>query len=249
MPNGSGWLPGQDAHTPRFTRSQLRQLKRIEEAGRAIADRYDVHLDYTTHPIDPANARGFNRAMERMAKEYPSTFRRLVNIKVQSLKEMRLFDPANDERTAGYTIKPEDRAKLPTGHYFNQHVYGNKAITDALASRATETGFTIPNGVSAEGTFYHEFGHMLGVEILTDYRKVAEMADALRNVGVAVDSGSLGPSLLTGTVPIIKGLSEYASWTPSEMLAEAFAEWKLSPKPRPIAVAVGTVIDKYFKEG
>lgn len=43
------------------------------------------------------------------------------------------------------------------------------------------------------------------------------------------------------------GSVNYGSTNPSEMLAEAFTEWKLSPDPRPVATTVGKVMDKYFK--
>jgi len=43
------------------------------------------------------------------------------------------------------------------------------------------------------------------------------------------------------------GLSKYGATNPSEMLAEVFVEWNLSSNPRPLAAAVGKVMDKYFK--
>lgn len=71
------------------------------------------------------------------------------------------------------------------------------------------------------------------------------MTDATGTGGWYLDLGKFGFPKHQNL--IADGLSEYASRNPSEMLTEAFTEWKLSPNPRPVATAVGRVIDKYFK--
>ena len=62
----------------------------------------------------------------------------------------------------------------------------------------------------------------------------------------------MGPDGLAVAYPgpqaVIDGLGKYAAQNSKEMVAEGFSEWKLDPNPRPIARAIGTIIDRYFKE-
>src|SRR5690349_10149011 len=58
----------QDAETPepaKFTAEQITQLSKTEDDVRELAEEHGVKIDYTTHPIDPANARELNRAISR----------------------------------------------------------------------------------------------------------------------------------------------------------------------------------------
>jgi hypothetical protein len=204
-----------------------------------------VKVDYTTRPIDPANAAGFNKAMARMAREYPSVFDRLKVIKVQDLEEMKRTDPTVESNIAGYSINI-DNSRVPRGLYFFQQHFADKATTDALALERAEKGWTVPGSLTAEGTFYHEFGHGIAQQIFADPKLRAELAQALEKAGVPVDD-SLNPGLVRGKPPLVRGLSQYGSQDAEEMIAEAFAEWKLAPHPRPIASTIGKFIDDHFR--
>lgn len=47
---------------------------------------------------------------------------------------------------------------------------------------------------------------------------------------------------------IKRGLSEYALNSPAEFIAEAFAEYMCNPAPRPLAAAVGALLDDVYKK-
>jgi hypothetical protein len=64
---------------------------------------------------------------------------------------------------------------------------------------------------------------------------------------LVVDDDSLQPGLFSGQPALKRGLSQYGNSNPSEMIAEGFAEWELSSHPRPIAAAIGNLIEKNFK--
>jgi hypothetical protein len=225
--------------------NRLKQLVKEQAAGQKIAKRHGVKVDYTTRPIDPANAAGFNKAMARMAREYPSVFDRLKVIKVQDLEQMRRTDPGVGGNITGYSIN-DDRGPVPRGLYFFQQHFANKATTDALALQRAQEGWSVPGGLTAEGTFYHEFGHQIGQQIIANPKLRAELAQALEKAGVPVDE-SLNAGVIRGKPALGSGLSQYGSENSSEMIAEAFAEWKLAPHPRPIASTIGKFIDDHYR--
>lgn len=87
-------------------------------------------------------------------------------------------------------------------------------------------------------TIYHEFGHIL------DY-----------HFGIIGEVGGVyvinNPTILDiwgrGRNYIANNLSEYGSTSPCEMIAEAWAEYKMNPKPRKIALTIGKEIDSLCK--
>ncbi|WP_187239004.1 hypothetical protein [Actinomadura sp. HBU206391] len=95
-PDGRPHTGGDGEATPptrRFGPQELAHLRRLEDEARRIADPFGVRVDYTRRPIDSANAAGFNKAMERVAREYPSVFRDMENIEIQNMDDMRATAP------------------------------------------------------------------------------------------------------------------------------------------------------------
>lgn len=81
-----------------------------------------------------------------------------------------------------------------------------------------------------ESVVYHELGHLLD-----DMCALSENSDFKDYYGSLDRDG------------IKSGLSEYALESPSEFIAEAFAEFMCNPSPRPIAAKVGELLDGVYK--
>ena len=89
-----------------------------------------------------------------------------------------------------------------------------------------------PKGCSGpESVVYHEVGHML---------------DSMLSLSESEEFKSFYNRC--SERDIIAGLSEYAASSPTEMIAEAFAEYMCSPSPRYTAKYIGELIDKKYKE-
>ncbi|GLZ07267.1 hypothetical protein Acsp03_47330 [Actinomadura sp. NBRC 104412] len=65
--------------------------------------------------------------------------------------------------------------------------------------------------------------------------------------GLHVEEDSLAASVPRGAGVLKEGLGVYGARNAQKMIAEAFAKWRLSARPRPIAAAIGAFIDKHFK--
>ncbi|QKW37291.1 hypothetical protein HUT06_27480 [Actinomadura sp. NAK00032] len=234
------------AAAPVLSEKALSALRNVEDAAQRIAARFGVKVDFSSHPIDPANARGITEALEGAANDYPSIFRDMKNVKVQSLDEMRKTNPSAGPNTMAHSIN-DGSGPGPQGIYLNQTNLMSKAVTDAVAIKRTEEGWSVPKGLTARGTFYHEFGHQIGHRILADPRLCQELARELRKVGVSVDEFSLQVGVPFGQQRLAAGLGEYGTTNASEMIAEGFAEWRLNAHSRPISATIGQFIDKHFK--
>ncbi|XRQ08998.1 hypothetical protein ACN3XK_73060 [Actinomadura welshii] len=234
------------AGAPQLSRQALAALREVEKAAQQIAAKFGVKVDFTSHPIDPANARGFASAMEGAARDYPSVFRDMDAIKVESLDEMRKTNPRSGPNTMGYAIN-DGKGPGPQGVYFNQMNFVDKALTDTVAVERARAGWSVPGGLTAKGTFYHEFGHQIGERILRDPKLCKELAGELKKIGLPIDEVSLQPGVPKGRRMLDEGLGIYGRYNSSEMIAEGFAEWKVNPTPRPISTVIGRFIDRHFK--
>jgi hypothetical protein len=117
---------------------------------------------------------------------------------------------------------------------------------DSKAAEDRENNWNVSG--SAEGTLYHEFAHVIDNQLRKNPEIKSDLARELRGVGLSVDPDSLSWAIPPAERPVIAGLSRYGAKNPREMIAEGFSEWKLDQHPRPIARAIGTVIDWHFKE-
>lgn len=84
-------------------------------------------------------------------------------------------------------------------------------------------------------TIYHEFGHILDYH----FGIIGEVG------GVYVINNFI--YMGRGRNYIANNLSEYGSTSPREMIAEAWAEYKMNPKPRKIALTISKEIDSICK--
>ena len=223
-------------------------LQAIEARAKAIGERYGVDVNFTDRPIHPDYARLITEAMESLSSDYPSIFKGLDEIRAQNLPEMQARRPLADNRVIAFAT-PREVDPPPQGIYLNQHWFADVELFNERGSRDEQRGSVVPKGGTPEGVFYHEFGHHIGRRILADPALRKEMEHALKE---ATGEGAWDLSLPKLGFPkqkniVINDLSDYGSTNPSEMLAEAFTEWKLSSNPRPLASAVGKVMDKHFK--
>lgn len=105
-------------------------------------------------------------------------------------------------------------------------------------AQAVATGYHVrgehdqePYG-AAESVTMHELGHalvhLLGITSSPEFQRLR--------------SGWLS------TVDIVAEVSTYAATNDEELIAEAFCEYKLSASPRPVAMAIGHVIDNAYRQ-
>lgn len=102
-------------------------------------------------------------------------------------------------------------------------------ISDLRRNEAT--GFHPKGCHTAESVVYHELGHLLD-----DMCKLSGSYDFM----VYYDR--------LDRAEIKSGLSEYALESPSEFIAEAFAEFMCNPAPRPIAAKVGELLNAAYRK-
>ncbi|MGI5224428.1 hypothetical protein [Actinoallomurus sp. CA-142502] len=240
---------GPESDIPEFTPEQLAELRKAESDIRGLTEKHGVRVDYTSHPIDPANALELNKAITRMAREYPSVFRHVGIIKV--LDSHRMSENGSGPNALGHAIhegqRPTGGGEIEPGIYFGQSHFTDKSTTDLEAANDRARNWNISG--TAEGTLYHEFGHVIENRLRKNSAIKRELTGELRSAGISVDPDSLVVAFPPGPQAVIDGLSRYAATKNTmEMIAEGFSEWQLDPHPRPIARAIGTVVDRHFKD-
>jgi hypothetical protein len=100
-----------------------------------------------------------------------------------------------------------------------------------------EAGFHPQNSGSLKAIADHEFGHMIDRFV------------QLKGKSNSVSYRELESYYKTLSKNDIKsGLSEYASKTFAEFIAEGFSEYKNNPNPRPISQKIGNLLTKAYKE-
>lgn len=104
-----------------------------------------------------------------------------------------------------------------------------KSVASGFSPKGTESDE--PHG-AGEAIIMHELGHAL--DRLLGIRKSREFQ--------ALKYGELA------TLDIEKEVSRYATTNNAELIAEAFCEYKLSKAPRPVAMAIGRMIDDAYEK-
>ena len=110
---------------------------------------------------------------------------------------------------------------------YNSDVY--KALMRDVKYNAI-SGFHPQNCTGPDSIIYHEVGHLI---------------DDLCGITSSIEFAMLYRSLSYND--ILTGLSEYATTSPQEFVAEAFAEYMCSPTPRKISVDVYNLIQSKYK--
>lgn len=107
-----------------------------------------------------------------------------------------------------------------------QRSYSRDVLTE-FHPRGTDSGE--PYG-AGEAVVMHELGHAL--DVMLDISTSAEFKNLRYGELASVD--------------FAKDVSRYAAVNNKELIAEAFCEYKLSKAPRPVAMAIGRIIDEAY---
>ncbi|WP_131760980.1 ADP-ribosyltransferase [Actinomadura fibrosa] len=198
-------------------------------------------VDFTSSPIDPATVREFNNAIQQLAADYPDTMRQLNHIGSEDVSST--LGPGEEDTLAYATLHGDDQ-----GIYISDEPFADNAERALDGADEEASGFTVPGGGSAEGVFTHEFGHQLGEQLLNDPQMLGDLNQAVSDaIGAPYDATQ--PHDPDTRQRIEDALSQYGATTPHEMLAEAFAEYRLSDNPRDLARAIGQVMDQHLRTG
>ncbi|MBO2460220.1 WXG100-like domain-containing protein [Actinomadura violacea] len=212
-------------------------LADAEDGSREILSRFGddaPSVDFSSHPIDPAAVHEINRALGRLAADYPGMMQRLNRIESTTM-------PGEDETLAYARPGGPDQ-----GIYINDEAFGDNAARTAEGADEEADGFTVPGGGSTEGVFTHEFGHQLGQRLLDDPAMRAELNKAISDaLGVPYDATQPHDPAMKSRIE--DALSQYGATNPHELMAEAFTEHRLAENPRALARAVGDVMDRHFR--
>ncbi|MGW5418488.1 ADP-ribosyltransferase, partial [Actinomadura geliboluensis] len=220
---------------------EAQQLADAEQQARDILAQFGDDaptVDFTSSPIDPAAVREVNNALQALSADYPSTMQGLTHIGSEDFNQS--LGPGNDDVLAYATPESND-----PGIYLNDDAFADNAQRAEDGADEEATGFTVPGGGSTEGVFTHEFGHHLGEQLLNDPQMLADLNQAVSNsLGIPYDATQ--PHDPATQQRVENALSDYGSGDPHEMMAEAFTEYRLSENPRPLAQAIGQVMDRHL---
>lgn len=240
------------SHEPRVSLDEPKEIAAdkaaevaaMEAETREILARFGDNapvVNFTDRPITPEAIREFNWALRRLADDYPGIIGEvelLRSVDFEALiPELPEFWHAN-AATAGKNI------------YINWRNYRDnswrQAAMEDIASNHYAPGAGFPSGILT-----HEVAHIIGDKILADPAMAAEMQKAISS---ALDTSiyrygynPLNPRHpLDVWVAVKSHLGEYGATDPAELISEAFAEYRLAMRPRGLARAVGSVIDRHF---
>lgn len=155
---------------------------------------------------------------ERAARQFGTMMRRLVDA----------FLSCHDRyiAMAVYAFGMFDAVLLDENDYDG---YSYIALVSGLR-RDAASGFHPQGCGSPESVVYHELGHL--IDYLCGLSEKFALRDYVRR---------LSPD------DVRTGLSQYATTSTQELIAEAFAEWMCNDTPRPIAKQIGRIIDSEYR--
>ncbi|MBE1533364.1 ADP-ribosyltransferase [Actinomadura algeriensis] len=183
--------------------------------------------------------REFNNAIQQLAADYPSTMRGLTHIGSQDFSQT--LNPGEEDVLAyAYPDGPN------RGIYVGDEAFADNQARAEDGADEEDTGFTVPGGGSSEGVFTHEFGHQLGEQLLNNPQALADLNQAVANALGVPSYDATQPHDADTVQRVEDALSGYGSSDSHEMMAEAFTEYRLAPNPRPLAQAIGQVMDSYL---
>jgi hypothetical protein len=125
----------------------------------------------------------------------------------------------------------EYAAARKTAIRFNSNEFNSYKKLSNRLKKEVQKKWSVTDTVG--GLVTHEFGHIIDESLKANAPKVF---DSLTKLWNQYRSSNLK-----------ENLSQYASYTRGEFVAEAFAEYIHSSEPREIASKVGEIIDKHFK--
>lgn len=130
-------------------------------------------------------------------------------------------------------------------HYYHNPKYEslngivlNNRLDKKDRAKEVESGFKAKGCEKPYATVYHELGHIIDYHlgIVTGSNR----SSAINNAKIAS---------VWANNDVARELSEYGATKPREMIAEAWAEYKMNPNPRPLALTIGRELDKLCSEG
>ncbi|NUO96376.1 MAG: hypothetical protein HOW71_00840 [Nonomuraea sp.] len=182
--------------------------------------------------IEPGAARDIDQAMRELARDYPALTRDLGAVTTTDPHENFLAQPD----LVAYAVMDGSERGI--------HLNPVAMAEQVRAGQVEEaTGWTVPGGGSVRGVLYHEVGEHLADRIMRD----PDARTALNTTVSAVLGrpydvmGVHDPETMTA---VESRLSTYGATTPHDLIAEAFTEYRASASPRPLARAVGELIDR-----
>ncbi|TDE58161.1 hypothetical protein E1295_05995 [Nonomuraea mesophila] len=210
-----------------------REAERLPGTG----PRVDLRVDLGG--MHPEAARSSAAAVRKLAERYP--VEGLRHFRAVNFDEDFAHIPGADTQSALAVTNGERR-----GIYLNRRQFADPAGVVARAARDEETGRTVPGGGTVEGIVHHEYGHQLAEGVLGDPALRAELDQAVsRTLRMRYDAGDFhdDPAIRT---EVEWHLSTIGAADPHEMIAEAFTEFHNAERPRPLATAIGRLIDRHL---
>jgi hypothetical protein len=119
-------------------------------------------------------------------------------------------------------------------------------VSYADLKKWSSTGYAT-NVDKARTTLVHEMGHAVAFRMSPEGRGEAYAVlfkDPNYNGGKDLPNGSHRMN----SRAIARDLSQYGASSPEEMLAESWAEYRLSKKPRPIAAKIGKIMEQHMND-
>lgn len=194
--------------------------------------RSDSGIDFSK--IDLESSKSIARMYENTFEEFPNLVGRF------SAPSIAELDGSTFAQTFVSTAHP--------GIQFNSRFYKNFSHIKNVYENSTKVGssgiFTIPAFHPANTTVdaigFHEMGHAIDALLSGGLKRSRNFSNsirptALRLAGIKVND-------------IEAAVSTYATENAMEWLAECWAEYKTSPKPRKCAIIVGELIEKELKK-
>ncbi|TDD24945.1 scabin-related ADP-ribosyltransferase [Nonomuraea diastatica] len=231
-PSGDGGAVSKQAG-PETHEGEAREAERLAERLRAAGLRVDLG------GIHPEAARASAAVVQRLAEGYP-------------VAALRHFRVVNFDEEFGHLPGAETQPAVAVtngkrrGVYLNQRHFADHAGMVERGARDEETGRTVPGGGTVEGIVYHEYGHQLAEGMLDDPAIRAELDQVVsRALRMPYDAEGFhdDPAIRT---EVEWHLSTIGASDPHEMIAEAFTEYHNAERPRPLATAIGRVIDRHM---
>lgn len=238
VPDGS---PESEHQTIReaIKRSEANSVLSLAEAKYYAEDSLGVeYADFAG--FDQQTANETNATLEALRARYPDVqgIRSLSTIQARDaeLKEKDLLEPNDiDPRTIA------EAAPLRWGAYsgiaLNESYASDYERTVKDLQRQVAEGGHPPGLESVSGVITHEFGHVLANDLEINHPEI--YMQEIRPVLDAIWS--------RGREHIRNGLAAYAASSCDELLAEAFAEYQFSSKPREYAKVIGGAIDRAYQ--
>lgn len=225
-------------------KSEAHHVASLDEAEAYARDMGIESADYTG--FDQESANEVNAALESLMDRYPD-IRGIRNVStIQSRNDrIRDADPRaviDDSTTMAATVQNSEHPEL-NGIVVQDWRAANHNANAADLHDQVEKGWHPEHTDSTAGVVAHEFGHVVD--------------SALKNIRPDIYEQEVQPVLDKyegrGREWLETNVSGYAAGSPgdsvptAELLAEAFAEYHLSPAPREAAAELGTAIDRAYR--